>query len=531
MKTYFKVCFAIILTILFFTITYTQSVGDYRSNGTGNWSNAGLWQRFNGTTWVSATTPPTGSETITIRSTDSIFINAVVNLTGTLKNEGKLGGTSSLTVKSGGLYSHDQNGGSIPVCTWEDGSVCRVTGYLSSSKPNNLNQNFYHFVWDCPGQNSTVDLSWYNNIIRGNVTIKNPVNIRTQMTSPGAGTPNTITVLGDITLQSGHFTSNGSSSLADITVNTYGKIIAIGDPGNIANTNFSVSRGSGPTVVWNLYGDLLHLENVTTQNSAPTKAKFVFAKNGEQSIVLNNVAFGTTSAAVHFDVASGSVLNLGTTVLTGSGTTNTGSFRVLSGATVYSAHPGGINGNVQCTGAEGGGNFFSKSASYGFNGNVQQVTGTMLPDTVVDLIIDNPTTVILSKPVVIMGVLRLKSGVFDNTIPFTLGPNGSISFEGGSLLVSVKDDLGIPTSFFVYQNYPNPFNPQTSIKFDLPFDSYVKVSVFDLLGKEIKILFDGKKEPGSHEIKFDASGLSSGVYVYRVQADKLVSNKQMILVK
>lgn len=531
MKTYFKICLSILLTLILFASTYTQSVGDYRSNGTGNWSNTAMWQRYNGTTWVSAPAPPTGSETITIRSGDSIYINAVVNLTGTLKNEGKLGGTSNLTVKSGGIYSHDQNGGSIPVCTWEDGSICRVTGYVSGNKPNNLNQDFYHFVWECPNQTVTVDVAWYNNTIRGNVTIKNPAGVRTQMTSPGAGTPNTITILGDINLQSGHFSSNGSSSLAEITVNSHGNIIAIGDPGNIASTNFSVSRGSGPTVVWNLYGDLFHLENVTTQNSAPTKAKFVFAKNGEQSIILNNVAFGSASAAVHFDVASGSILKLGKTVLTGSGTTNTGSFKVLSGATIYTAHPGGINGNVQCTGAEGGGNFFSTSASYGFNGDEQQVTGTMLPDTVLDLIIDNPTKVILSKPVVIMGVLRLKAGVFDNTIPFTLGPNGSISYEGGTLLVSVQENLEIPASFFVYQNYPNPFNPITNIKFDLPSDSYVKVSVFDMLGKEIVTLFDGKKIAGSHILEFDASGLSSGIYFYRVQTDRFVKNKQMILIK
>lgn len=535
MKTLY-ILILIFCSVLFASTLFSQAVGDYRSNGTGNWSNAGIWQKYTGTIWGSATTPPTGSETITIRSTDSVYINVVLNLTGTLKNEGKLGGTSNLTVASGGTYSHDQNGGSIPVCTWEDGSICQVTGYISGSKPNNLNQDFYHFKWLCSGQTSTVDLAWYNNTIRGDITFQNPNGIRTQMTSPTAGTPNTITILGNIYVLSGHFTSNGSSSLADITVNTYGNIIATGDPDNIANTNFSISRGSAPTVTWNLYGDTISLSNVTTQNSAnpSTKAKFIFAKQGEQTIILSNVAFGTTSAAIHIDVASGSILNLGTTVLSGTGTTNTGSFRLLSGATLVTAHPGGINGNIQCTGETGGGNFFAEDANYVFNGTEPQVTGTYIPTTVNNLTIDNPTTVALSRQITINGVLRLKSGVFDNTIPFTLGPNGSISYEGGSLLVPVsvqQYSLTIPQSFFVDQNYPNPFNPSTTIRFGLPNESFVSVKVFNLLGQEVSSLFEGRKQAGIYELNFNASNLVSGTYFYRVQTNEAVDIKQMMLMK
>lgn len=531
MKTFYKISLTIFLIIVTTALLFSQSLGDYRSNGSGNWSNTGIWQKYNGTTWVSASTPPTGSETITIRSGDSIYINAVVNLTGILKNEGKLGGTSNLTVKSGGVYSHDQNNGSIPVCTWEDGSTCQVTGYISGSKPNNSNQNFYNFIWDCSGQTSNVDVAWYYNTINGDITIKNTGTARLQMTSPGAGTPNTIEIKGNIYVLGGQFSSNGSSSPAEITINTYGNIIVLGDPGNLASVNFSISRGSGPNVTWNLFGDSLVIENATTQNSGGAKCKFVFSKVGEQFLRMQNVAYSTSSAAISFDVVSGSILHLGSTQLTGSSTINTGSFRVLSGATIYSAHPGGINGNIQCTGETGGGNYFATDASYGFNGTENQVTGIMMPDVVENLIIDNSTTVALSKPTTINGVLRLKAGVFDNTISFTLGPNGSISYEGGSLLVSVNENLNIPNSFYVYQNYPNPFNPVTRIKFQLPNESYVSVKIFDLLGKEISTLFEGKRPAGFHEISFDGSNLSSGIYSYKIQTEKNIAVKQMILLK
>jgi hypothetical protein len=90
------------------------------------------------------------------------------------------------------------------------------------------------------------------------------------------------------------------------------------------------------------------------------------------------------------------------------------------------------------------------------------------------------------------------AGEFDNTIPFTLGPNGSISYEGGRLkfTTSVESrEQNIPESFFVEQNYPNPFNPSTTISFGLPSASRVTVKVINMLGQEVATLFDGEKMP------------------------------------
>lgn len=530
MKT-INTIFVVLCIVLFSSTLFSQVVGDYRTILTGNWSNAGNWERYNGTIWASATTAPNGSETITVQAADSVFINVVLTLTGTMKNQGKLGGTGSLTVANGGTYSHDQNGGSIPVCPWDVGSTCQVTGYVSGSKPNNLNQDFYHFKWMCTGQTATTDIAWYNNTIRGDVTIANPPNVRTQMTSPGAGTPNTITIQGNINIVSGHFASNGSSSSADITVNTYGNIIVIGDPSNIANTNFSISRGSGPNVTWNLKGNF-SVSNATLQNSGafPKVQKLSFAGTTTQTITLDNVTYGTGTSHFTMEVQSGANVNLGSSVISSS---NTGSFLLLDGGTVATGHPGGIASSIQCTGASsGGGNSFSSAANYTFNGSAQQVTSTLMPTTVNNLTVNNPTTVVLSQPTTINGVLRLMAGVFDNTIPFTLGPSGSISFEGGNLLVSVKpEDMPIPESFFVDQNYPNPFNPSTTIRYGLPSESFVTVQVFNILGQEIATLFEGRQNAGVHELNFDASNFSSGVYIYRIQTEKTVGVKQMILLR
>jgi hypothetical protein len=157
-----------------------------------------------------------------------------------------------------------------------------------------------------------------------------------------------------------------------------------------------------------------------------------------------------------------------------------------------------------------------------------------MPTTVGDLAIDNAAGVTLSQETTINGVLRLVSGVFNNTIPFTLGPNGSVSYEGGSLLIPLgieSDELNIPKSFFVEQNYPNPFNPSTTILFGLPVVSDVTVKLFNVLGQEVATLFEGRLNAGQHELQFDAENLSAGVYIYRIQAGDDVAMKRMVLLK
>jgi hypothetical protein len=89
----------------------------------------------------------------------------------------------------------------------------------------------------------------------------------------------------------------------------------------------------------------------------------------------------------------------------------------------------------------------------------------------------------------------------------------------------------VPTRFELSQNYPNPFNPSTTIKYELPRSSEVRLSVHDILGREVLVLVNEKREAGVHEVKFDASGLSSGVYFYRLGAGEFVETKGLLLIR
>jgi hypothetical protein len=97
--------------------------------------------------------------------------------------------------------------------------------------------------------------------------------------------------------------------------------------------------------------------------------------------------------------------------------------------------------------------------------------------------------------------------------------------------VSRDETIGIPSTFALHQNYPNPFNPSTTISYDLPVRARVKLVIYNLLGQEVATLVNGEQEPGRYNVKFDASGLPSGIYFYRLEASKFVDVKKMILVK
>ncbi|MGA9294536.1 MAG: T9SS type A sorting domain-containing protein [Ignavibacteriaceae bacterium] len=112
----------------------------------------------------------------------------------------------------------------------------------------------------------------------------------------------------------------------------------------------------------------------------------------------------------------------------------------------------------------------------------------------------------------------------------------NIFFPTNSKLVTgVESQRNIPLTFNLFQNYPNPFNPSTTIKYSLAEESLVKLTLYDILGRKIKDIFTGRQNSGQHEIGFNASDISSGVYFYTLEADYnnglFKDTKKMILIK
>jgi hypothetical protein len=114
------------------------------------------------------------------------------------------------------------------------------------------------------------------------------------------------------------------------------------------------------------------------------------------------------------------------------------------------------------------------------------------------------------------------------------GQAQSFSIKTPTAVGDESDDL--PISYHLSQNYPNPFNPSTSIEFDLPRRSIVKIGVYNLLGQEVSRLVDGEFPAGNHVVHWDGSTksgvrASTGVYFYRLEARDHVEIKKMLLLK
>lgn len=112
-----------------------------------------------------------------------------------------------------------------------------------------------------------------------------------------------------------------------------------------------------------------------------------------------------------------------------------------------------------------------------------------------------------------------------------------VAYGGGRILkltgpgVSVSPIESIPDEFALAQNYPNPFNPSTTIRCSVPQAAHINLTVLDVLGREIAIVFDGIQEAGGHSFQFDAQNFPSGVYMYRLTSGSFTQTRKMLVLK
>ena len=127
----------------------------------------------------------------------------------------------------------------------------------------------------------------------------------------------------------------------------------------------------------------------------------------------------------------------------------------------------------------------------------------------------------------------------DTTYGWCVGDHGAV-YKYNTTMTDITSSQTFQISdYILYQNYPNPFNPVTKIVFEIPRSVngrsglvQTELRIYDILGNEIKTLLSEKKSPGRYEVTFDAAGLSSGVYFYRLSADgRQVTGRSMLLLK
>ena len=128
-------------------------------------------------------------------------------------------------------------------------------------------------------------------------------------------------------------------------------------------------------------------------------------------------------------------------------------------------------------------------------------------------------------------LLRIDPGSGAATTIGTMGAAGIMALAAKGVVTGVGMPDALPALFWLSQNYPNPFNPSTTIRYCLPNRLHVTLTVYNTLGQQVAVLQNGEQQAGFHELQFDASGLASGVYLYRLQAGDFISTKRMLILK
>ncbi len=361
-------------------------------------------------------------------------------------------------INSGGVYQHNVDGGSIPQATWNTNSSCEVTGIVST-KPGNLDQSFYNFTWNSTGQTSVENLSGKLENISGdfycistgtgkirlsqieNYTMNIGGNYYHQGGTLFATTKSTscfINISGNFIQTSGTFAGtdvNQYSGQGSPEMNVYGDFSI--SSGTFDMSQYTSNTSNNGIMNLNLFGNLIQSGGTITETATNTgEGNIYFAKTGIQYFTKTG---GNINNLVHCLINSGSTVEMGTSIFTGSG-----NFTLLSGGGLNMGSADGITasasiGNVQATGTRS----YSSGANYTYNGTVAQVTGNGLPSTIQNLTINNSAGVALTSNVSVSGTLFLTSGnVTTSTNTLILGTStatlGSLSRTSGHIVGAFK---------------------------------------------------------------------------------------------
>ncbi len=394
----------------------TISNGDYRTQASGNWNEASIWQVYiDG--WDDAASAPSYTDgKITIQSGHTVTVTSSVTIDqttveedagltvadgvdlsvnngsltdlrvyGTLRKEGSArilysgSGTTTTKFYDGSLFQLAGTNKYILVADWDENSTIEVSGSISGDMTStyHTDQEFGNFIWDCPGQTGDVYFSGALTTINGDFTLRNTNGHEFRFTGT-AGSDPTVTVYGNVNIEGGILNlTSGDNNIYLVCRQDFtqsgGVIKATGN--GTGYLRFGPVEGGGYSGTFSHSGGTFTPENIQV--------------NSVFELILNsNMNIGSAPFTIN------GILNCGTYQVSGSG-----SFNLTSGGRIKMGHADGLNGNILTTN-----NTFNAAADYEYIGAANQVTGSDLPTALTDgLIIDSDGDVTLTQNTEISG--------------------------------------------------------------------------------------------------------------------------------
>jgi hypothetical protein len=390
---------------------------------------------------------------------------SLVNVNGRFK---RTGGSMSTTgtywsINNGGTFEHAMNAGTLlESAAWKTGSTCEVTG-ITTSMPNNINQTFYHFTWNCPSQTAGFDFNARFDYVNGDLSILSTGSAALQFDYQGNN--NTTNIGGSMYVQGGllYGCANGSAQInVGGNYSQTGGTFAFNQAGATAYGNTSTTLAVSGNMT--ISGGTIDMTQSTAPNPAIGTGHITLGGN----LALTGTGLITETSLlargeIHFAGTSiqsysvtGHVTNLvdyivdaGATVQTGLLTlTSGGNFTLAAGGHLMIGSPDGITlagatGNVQVTGTRS----YSIAADYTYNAASAQVTGNGLPSTVHNLTINNSSNLTLTNSVSASNIITFTRGIINtgsnilaltNTSVTAITGYSSASYVNGYLRRSVS---------------------------------------------------------------------------------------------
>lgn len=444
---------------------YGQSTNDYRSAGSGNWSELTTWQRYNNAgQWVTPTAgqgPATnGKGNISIRTGHTVTVDAFfridqatieagasvvvgagdtlrvaddpggtdLTVLGELVNAGTITqvGTATISFNAGSIYTHQADGGRVPEASWDMASTCEITG-IQGASATSLDQIFGNLSWNCTGQTTNQSLPDAGSMqITGNFVLENSGGGTIQLNQSS------------LSIGGNYMQSGGTLRVASGNIN---RALAIGGNLMLSGGTFRLSQGGGTGVgTIGLAGNFSISGGMITETNSGMGSGLI-ELNGSGTQVFS--AAGNVTNTINFQVNPNAILHFASPSDFVSGG---GAFTLSPGATLGITAPEGLTstpgmGNIRVTGSR----TYSTTATYRYLGPGAQATGNELPAAVSNLTVNTAGGLTLSQALSVTGTLTLSNGVLNATETnlLTLADNATVSGgSAASYVAGVMDKTG-----------------------------------------------------------------------------------------
>jgi hypothetical protein len=407
-----------LLSVIWSTAANAQITGAYRSAESGNWNTPAIWERYNGATWQVASASPSSSDgIITIRNGNSITItanvtvdelvvesggvltntttftvangagtdmivygtflhqqNITINASATVVIEGIMissttgaqfsmgSSNASLSFADGSYYEWGRNGGNLPPptkTTWNPNATCAFTG-ITNSLPSNIGQTYGHFVYNCPSQTTSENMSQPNLTVTGNLEIISTGSGLLQIAQTSAGTltvggnliqsggifelttggDRTVNVAGSLSMSGGTMNFNSGGAAGNLTMNVQMNFTMNG--GTIAMSTYPGTNASNGNGRLNLGGDFSQIGGTITETATGTgTGTIAFVGTSNQSFassgaISNTINFIINKSSGTLSLNSAMTVNGTATLTMTSGNINTGAFELTLGSSATS---------------------------------------------------------------------------------------------------------------------------------------------------------------------------------------------------